>query len=101
MKKPYQIEAQRAVRQLEAMAADENPAVQYTPTFPSRVAECRDASSSTAPAGSITDSFWPPGLCNMADRGAFNWYFGISAPSHEYYTLRRHVCIASGSWRWY
>jgi transposase-like protein len=28
MKKPYQIEAQRAVRQLEAMAADENPAVQ-------------------------------------------------------------------------
>jgi hypothetical protein len=25
MKKPYQIEAQRAVRQLEAMAADENP----------------------------------------------------------------------------
>jgi transposase-like protein len=28
MKKPYQIEAQRAVRQLEQMAADENPAVQ-------------------------------------------------------------------------
>ena len=28
MKKPYQIEAQRAVRQLEEMAADENPAVQ-------------------------------------------------------------------------
>ena len=28
MKKPYQIEAQRAVKQLEAMAADENPAVQ-------------------------------------------------------------------------
>jgi putative transposase len=28
MKKPYHIEAQRAVRQLEAMAADENPAVQ-------------------------------------------------------------------------
>lgn len=28
MKKPYQIEAQRAVRQLEAMAADGNPAVQ-------------------------------------------------------------------------
>ena len=28
MKKPYQIEAQRAVRQLEAMAAEENPAVQ-------------------------------------------------------------------------
>jgi len=28
MKKPYQIEVQRAVRQLEAMAADENPAVQ-------------------------------------------------------------------------
>ena len=28
MKKPYQIEAQRAVRQLKAMAADENPAVQ-------------------------------------------------------------------------
>src|SRR3989441_3718464 len=28
MKKPYQIEAQRAVRQLEAMAAYENPAVQ-------------------------------------------------------------------------
>jgi len=28
MKKPYQIEAQRAVRQLEAMAADEDPAVQ-------------------------------------------------------------------------
>src|SRR5947208_12984060 len=28
MKKPYQIEAQRAVNQLEAMAADGNPAVQ-------------------------------------------------------------------------
>src|SRR5690349_22143128 len=28
MKKPYQIEAQRAVRQLEQMAAEENPAVQ-------------------------------------------------------------------------
>ena len=28
MKKPYQIEAQRAVKQLEAMAADGNPAVQ-------------------------------------------------------------------------
>jgi len=28
MKKPYQIEAQRAVRRLEEMAADENPAVQ-------------------------------------------------------------------------
>jgi transposase-like protein len=28
MKKPYQIEAQRAVKQLEAMAAEENPAVQ-------------------------------------------------------------------------
>ena len=28
MKKPYQIESQRAVRQLEAMAADGNPAVQ-------------------------------------------------------------------------
>ena len=28
MKKPYQIEAQRAVRQFEAMAADGNPAVQ-------------------------------------------------------------------------
>src|SRR6202521_5933196 len=28
MKKPYQIEAQRAVRQLEAMAIDSNPAVQ-------------------------------------------------------------------------
>ena len=28
MKKPYQIEAQRAVRQLEEMAADGNPAVQ-------------------------------------------------------------------------
>ena len=27
MKKPYQIESQRAVRQLEAMAADGNPAV--------------------------------------------------------------------------
>src|SRR4029077_16344494 len=28
MKKPYQIEAQRAVNQLEAMATDGNPAVQ-------------------------------------------------------------------------
>ena len=28
MKKPYQIESQRAVRQLEEMAADGNPAVQ-------------------------------------------------------------------------
>ena len=28
MKKPYQIETQRAVRQFEAMAADGNPAVQ-------------------------------------------------------------------------
>ena len=28
MKKPYQIEAQRAVKQLEAMAAEGNPAVQ-------------------------------------------------------------------------
>ena len=28
MKNPYQIEAQRAVRQLKAMAADRNPAVQ-------------------------------------------------------------------------
>ena len=28
MKKPYQIEAQRAVEQLEEMAADGNPAVQ-------------------------------------------------------------------------
>jgi hypothetical protein len=28
MKKPYQIEAQRAVKQLEAMAADGSPAVQ-------------------------------------------------------------------------
>ena len=28
MRKPYQIEAQRAVKQLEAMAAEENPAVQ-------------------------------------------------------------------------
>src|SRR5690349_24231254 len=28
MKKPYQIEAQRAVRQLEEMATDRNPAVQ-------------------------------------------------------------------------
>ena len=28
MKKPYQIEAQRAVRHLEEMAADGNPAVQ-------------------------------------------------------------------------
>src|SRR5260370_25696765 len=28
MKKPYQIEAQRAVKQVEAMAADGNPAVQ-------------------------------------------------------------------------
>src|SRR5580700_2143249 len=28
MKKPYQIEAQRAVKELEAMAADGNPAVQ-------------------------------------------------------------------------
>ncbi len=28
MKKPYQIDSQRAVRQLEAMAADGNPAVQ-------------------------------------------------------------------------
>jgi hypothetical protein len=28
MKKPYQIEAQRAVKQLEAMAGDGNPAVQ-------------------------------------------------------------------------
>lgn len=27
MKKPYQIESQRAVKQLEAMAADGNPAV--------------------------------------------------------------------------
>ena len=27
MKKPYQIEAQRAVKQLEAMAAERNPAV--------------------------------------------------------------------------
>jgi hypothetical protein len=28
MKKPYQIESQRAVKQFEAMAADGNPAVQ-------------------------------------------------------------------------
>ena len=28
MKKPYQIESQRAVKQLEEMAADGNPAVQ-------------------------------------------------------------------------
>jgi hypothetical protein len=28
MKKPYQIESQRAVQELEAMAADGNPAVQ-------------------------------------------------------------------------
>ena len=28
MKKPYQIEAQRAVKQLEAMATEGNPAVQ-------------------------------------------------------------------------
>ena len=28
MKKPYQIEAQRAIKQLDAMAADGNPAVQ-------------------------------------------------------------------------
>ena len=28
MKKPYQIDSQRAVKQLEAMAADGNPAVQ-------------------------------------------------------------------------
>jgi len=28
MKKPYQIESQRAVRQFEAMAAEGNPAVQ-------------------------------------------------------------------------
>ena len=28
MKKPYQIESQRAVKELEAMAADGNPAVQ-------------------------------------------------------------------------
>ena len=28
MKKPYQIEAQRAVKQFEAMAAEGNPAVQ-------------------------------------------------------------------------
>jgi len=28
MKKPYQIEAQRAVKQFEAMTADGNPAVQ-------------------------------------------------------------------------
>lgn len=28
MKKPYQIESQRAVKQLEMMAADGNPAVQ-------------------------------------------------------------------------
>jgi hypothetical protein len=28
MKKPYQIESQRAVNELEAMAADGNPAVQ-------------------------------------------------------------------------
>src|SRR5205085_11356336 len=28
MKKPYQIEAQRAIKQLDAMAADANPAVQ-------------------------------------------------------------------------
>jgi hypothetical protein len=28
MRKPYQIEAQRAVKQFEAMAADGNPAVQ-------------------------------------------------------------------------
>src|SRR5208283_5916797 len=28
MKKPYQIEAQRAIRQLDAMVADGNPAVQ-------------------------------------------------------------------------
>jgi hypothetical protein len=28
MKKPYQIEAQRAVKQLETMATDGNPAVQ-------------------------------------------------------------------------
>ena len=32
MKKPYQIEAQRAVKQLEAMAADGNPAVQMVLT---------------------------------------------------------------------
>jgi hypothetical protein len=28
MKKPYQIETQRAIKQLDAMAADGNPAVQ-------------------------------------------------------------------------
>ena len=31
MKKPYQIEAQRAVKQLEAMAANGNAAVQMMP----------------------------------------------------------------------
>ena len=34
MKKPYQIEAQRAVKQFEAMAADGNPAVQMHPLDP-------------------------------------------------------------------
>ena len=37
MKKPYQIEAQRAVRQLEEMAADGNPAVQLVLPMAERV----------------------------------------------------------------
>src|ERR1035438_10186513 len=37
MKKPYQIEAQRAVKQLEAMAGDGNPAVQMVLPMAERV----------------------------------------------------------------
>jgi hypothetical protein len=44
MKKPYQIEAQRAVKQLEAMAADDgNPAVQMVLPWPRWWAGCAKA----------------------------------------------------------
>ena len=43
MKKPYQIESQRAVKQLEAMAADGNPAVQMVLPMAERVGWLRQS----------------------------------------------------------
>ena len=45
MKKPYQIEAQRAVKQLEAMATDGNPAVQMMLPMAEMWAGCEKVSA--------------------------------------------------------
>ncbi len=75
MKKPYQIESQRAVKQLEAMAADGNPAVQMVLPMAEMVGWLRqgrgriDSSSRLAVDGSA-DAGRSPGAGRRAQPAA-------------------------------